>query len=40
MTVDHPQFGRQTVQLLPNGETLVHSTSETILAKDGEEGAS
>lgn len=31
-----PQFGRQKVQLLENGEALVHSTSEIVRAQKGE----
>jgi hypothetical protein len=32
----HPQYGRQRLQLLPSG-VLVRSTSETVLAKEGED---
>jgi hypothetical protein len=31
----HPQYGRQRLRLLPSG-VLVHSTSETVLAKEDE----
>lgn len=31
-----PAFGRQRIQLLSNGQALVHTTSETMLANKGE----
>lgn len=34
---DPPEFGRQRCQILPTGEAVIQSTSETILAKDGED---
>lgn len=34
---DPPEFGRQRCQILPNGEAIIYSTSETIQAKDGED---
>lgn len=34
---DPPEFGRQRCQILPNGEAIVQSTSETIQAKEGED---
>ena len=37
LSADHPEFGRQRVQVLPSGEILVHSTSETVLARQGED---
>lgn len=37
MSADHPQFGRQRVQVLPSGEAVVQATSETFQAKPGED---
>lgn len=37
MSADCPQFGRQKVQILPDGQALVHSTSETVLARPDED---
>jgi len=31
-----PQFGRQVVQILSADDVLVHSTSETVSARQGE----
>lgn len=37
MSADHPQFGRQRVQVLATGEVVVQATSETFQAKPGED---
>lgn len=39
VTDDHPKFGQETVQILPNGQSVVHARSETVEALDGESRA-
>ncbi len=34
---DPPQFGRQRVQVLPDGDAVVHATVEIIKARKGED---
>ena len=36
MSDDHPQFGQETVQILANGESVVHARSDTVDALNGE----
>lgn len=39
MTDEHPRFGQETVQILPDGEIVVHARSETVEALEGENRA-